>query len=92
MSFLLNVFGVGVSCRNLNSFVVYLYVSGSGSIISVGEESQSSFVCWCLPVIMWGQFGEISFSSECLGWAALLYCVLLWHSLSLPYNYFALNH
>ena len=35
---LLNVFGVGVSCRNLYSFVVYLYVSGSGSITSVGEE------------------------------------------------------
>ena len=33
-----NVFGVGVSCRILYSFVVYLYVSGSGSITSVGEE------------------------------------------------------
>ena len=32
------VFGVGVSCRNLYSFVVYLYVDGSGSITSVGEE------------------------------------------------------
>ena len=30
-------FGVGVSCRNLH-FVVYLYVNGSGSITSVGEE------------------------------------------------------
>ena len=40
MSFLLNVFGVGVSSCNLYSFVVYLYVngSGSGSITSVGEE------------------------------------------------------
>ena len=36
--FLLNVFGVGVSCRKLHSFVVYLYVDGSGSITSVGEE------------------------------------------------------
>ena len=36
--FLLNVFGVGVSCRNLYSFVEYLYVNGSGSITSVGEE------------------------------------------------------
>ena len=26
------------SCRNLYSFVVYLYVNGSGSITSVGEE------------------------------------------------------
>ena len=31
-------FGVGVSCRNLYPFVVYLYVSGSGSNTSVGEE------------------------------------------------------
>ena len=31
-------FGVGVSCRKLYSFVVYLYVDGSGSITSVGEE------------------------------------------------------
>ena len=36
--FLLNGFGVGVSCRNLYSFVVYLYANGSGSITSVGEE------------------------------------------------------
>ena len=31
-------FGVGVSCHGLCSFVVYLYVNGIGSIISVGEE------------------------------------------------------
>ena len=36
--FLLNNFGVGVSCRILYAFVVYLYVSRSGSITSVGEE------------------------------------------------------
>ena len=36
--FLLNVIGVGVSCRNLYFFVLYLYVSGSGLITSVGEE------------------------------------------------------
>ena len=34
----LNVFEVGVSCRKLYSFVVYLYVNSSGSITSVGEE------------------------------------------------------
>ena len=38
MWLLLNVFGVGVSCRKLYSFDVYLYVNGSGSITSVGEE------------------------------------------------------
>ena len=31
-------FGVGVSCRILYSFVVYLYVNRSGSIASVGKE------------------------------------------------------
>ena len=31
-------FGIGVSCCKLYSFVVYLYVNGSGSITSVGEE------------------------------------------------------
>ena len=38
---LLNFFGVGVSCRNLYSVVFYLYVNGSGSITSVGEERAS---------------------------------------------------
>ena len=38
VSLLLNVFGVGVSCRILYYFVVYLHVSHSGSITSVGEE------------------------------------------------------
>ena len=32
------VFGLCVPCRILHSFIGYLYVSGSGSIISVGEE------------------------------------------------------
>ena len=31
-------FGVGVSCRVLYSFVVYIYISFSGSITSIGEE------------------------------------------------------
>ena len=32
------MFEVGVSCGNRYYFVVYLYVNGSGSITSVGEE------------------------------------------------------
>ena len=36
--FLLNVSGVGVSCRYLYTFIIYLYVNGSGSVTSVGEE------------------------------------------------------
>ena len=38
MYFVLNVVEVGVSCRILYTFVGYLYVRGSGSITSVGEE------------------------------------------------------
>ena len=34
---LLNIFGVGVPCSNLYSFVIYLHVNGRG-ITSVGEE------------------------------------------------------
>ena len=45
--FLLNVFREGVLCRNLYSFDVYLYVSGSGSITSVGEvRANLSFVVY----------------------------------------------
>ena len=74
VSFLLNVFGVGVSCRNLYSFVVYLYVNGSGSITSVWEERAN--LSAVVPVIkcMWFLFGEVSSSSVCLGWATLFYC------------------
>ena len=45
MLFLLNVFGVGVSCRNLYSFVVYLYVNISGSITSVELICLLLFTC-----------------------------------------------
>ena len=40
------MFWSSVSCRNLYYFVVYLYVNGSGSITSVGEEraNLSAFV------------------------------------------------
>ena len=71
-------FGVGVSCRNLYSFVVYLYVNGSGSITSVGEERAN--------------LSAVVYLSLC-GFSGLWvlgmgYVILLWHSLSLPYNYF----
>ena len=37
MLFLLNDFGVGVSCHNLFSFVVYLYVNASGQLPRLGK-------------------------------------------------------
>ena len=52
------------------SFVGYLYVSGSGSITSVGEERELN----CLLVIIWFLLpaGEVSSSSGCLGWVIII--------------------
>ena len=67
MCFFLNVFS-----SILYSFVGYLYVSGSGSITSVGEERanlSALFTCNYLVSV-----GEVSSSSGCLRWATLFYC------------------
>ena len=74
-------FGVGVSCRNLYSFVVYLYVNGSGSITSVGEEranlSAVVYLYYDYVVSVWRGFLFL--------WVLWLgHVILLWHSLSLP--------
>ena len=68
----------------LYSFVVYLYVNGSGSITSVGEERR--LICLLLftcnyVVSVWRGFLFLLV----LGMG---YVILLWHSLSLPYNVF----
>ena len=76
-------FGVGVSCRILYSCVVYLYVNGSDSITSVGEERAN--LSAVVPVIMWFLFGEVSSSSGCLGWATFFIVALPDPSI----NYFA---
>ena len=68
----------------LYSFVVYLYVNGSGSTTSVGEERE--LICLLLftcnyVVSVWRGFLFL--------WVlGMGYVILLWHSLSLPYNYF----
>ena len=54
LMYLLNVFGVGVSCRNLYSFVVYLYVSGSGSISSVGKERANFSAVTVVYLLLFG--------------------------------------
>ena len=69
----------------LYSFVVYLYVNGSGSITSVGEERANlSAVVYCNYVVsVWRGFLFL--------WVpGMGYVILLWHFLSLPYNYFIL--
>ena len=63
----LMLFGVGVSCCILYSIVSYLRIN----YLHLGRES--SFVCYCLLVIILFLFGEVSSSSWCLGWAALFY-------------------
>ena len=46
------LFGVGVSCRILYSFVSYLYVSCSGPITAVGEEKANlSAIVYCNYVV-----------------------------------------
>ena len=62
-------FGVGVSCRILYSFVVYLYVSGSGSITSVEEERAN--------------LSDVRRGFLFLWVLGMGYVILLWHSLSL---------
>ena len=78
-----NYFGVGVSCRNLYSFVVYLYVNGSGSITSVGEERAN--LSAAVYLLLCG-FCLERFPLPLGAWDGLRY--FLWHSLSLYYNYF----
>ena len=79
-------FGVGVSCRNLYSFVVYLCVGGGGLVASVGG---GGLVCLLLfacdyVISVWGGFLFL--------WVLGVGCViLLWHSLSLPFSCFAFS-
>ena len=77
MSFFLNVLEIGVSCHNLYSFVVYLYVNGIFFIVDqLARLGKRELICLllCLPVIMRFLFGKVSSSSGCLGWATLFYC------------------
>ena len=76
------MFWSSVSCRILYSIGSYLYVSCSVSITSVEEERAS------LLVIVWFLFGEVFLFLWVLGMGCV---ILLWHSLSLPYNYFGSN-
>ena len=78
---------MGVSWRNLYSFVVYLYVNGSGSITSVEERELVCLLlltCNCV-VSVWRGFLFL--------WVLWMgYVILLWHSMSLPYTYFTIKN
>ena len=66
------------------SFVVYLYVSGGGSVASVGGgggRGLSAVICLWLCGLCLGGFLFL--------WVlGMGYVILLWHSLSLPCNCF----
>ena len=66
------------------SYFVYYCVSCSGSITSVGEE-RANFVCYRLLVINVVSFRRGFFFLWVLGMGCV---ILLWHSLTLSYNYF----
>ena len=79
-------FGVGVSCSNLYSFVVYLCVNGSGSITSLGKRE---LICLLLFTC---NYGVSVWRGFLFLWVlGMGYVILLWHSLSLPYNYFDMH-
>ena len=84
--FLLNVFGVGVACRFLYSFVVYLNVRGSGSIFSVGKRELI-----CLLLFTCNYVVSVRREFLFLWVLGVGHVILLWHSLSLPYNYFGVR-
>ena len=85
VSFLLNVFEVGVSCRILYSFVVYLYVSGMDQLPRLGMRELI-----CLMLFTCNYMVSVRRGFLFLWVLGMGYAILLWHSLSLPYNYFVL--
>ena len=82
------LFGVGVSCRILYSIVSYSYVSCSGSITSVREERANlSAIDYLKSYVVSVRRGFLFLWVLGMG-----YVILLWHSLSLPYNYLETLH
>ena len=64
------------------SFVVYLYVNGSGSITLVGEERAD------LSDVFLPNYVVSAWRGFLFLWVlGMGYVILLWHSLSLPYSY-----
>ena len=67
---------------NFYCFVVYLYVNGSGSITSVGKRELICLLLFTCNYVVSVWRGFINLWVLGMG-----YVILLWHSLSLPYNY-----
>ena len=67
-------------------FFYSLFICKRQCINYLGWERESLlFCCCCLSVIMWFLFDEAPSFLWVLGMG---YAILLWHSMSLPYNYF----
>ena len=75
--FLLIVFGVSVLSHILYSFVVYLYVPRLGKRELI-----------CLLLFTCNNMVSVQRGFLFLWVLGMGYVILLWHSLSLPYNYF----
>ena len=74
---------------DLFSSVLYLYVNGSGSITSVGEERAN--LCLVVRKPFFGVSDQVVsvWKGFLFLWVlGMGYVILLWHSLSLLYNYF----
>ena len=82
MLFLLNIFGVGVSCRFMYSNVSYLYVRCSGSITSVGKREFNCLLSFTCNYVVSVRRNFLFF--RVLGMA---YVIFVAHP-GLPYNYF----
>ena len=76
---------MGVSCRNLYYFVVYLYVNDSGSNTSVGEERANLSAVVYLQLCGFCWIDVLFLSVLGMG-----YVGLFWHFPSLPYDYFTI--
>ena len=69
--------------RILYSSVGYLYVSGGGSTTSFGERELFFLLLFTCNYVVSVRRGFLFL------WVLWMCCfILLWHSLSLPYNYF----
>ena len=71
----------------LYSFVVYLYVNGSGLITSVGKRELICLLLFTCNYVVFVWRGFLFLWVLGMG-----YVILLWHSLSLLYNYFTDIH
>ena len=77
------MFLVRVSCRNLYSFVVYLYVDGMDQLPRLGKRELIRLLLFTCNYVVSVWIGCLFLWVLGVG-----YTILLWHSLSLPYNYF----